>query len=147
MRTTMKKFITLAVLLAWVRLAGAEETKSFRLRSSSLPWQAMELPGVPKGLQQRVLHDQKDKKLISAIVKFPKGYREPRHYHTTCGHSLYILKGRLRSPEGDLTPGMFIYSAINERHGPFTAMEETELLFYTDGPFDFIVEDTEPGSK
>ena len=55
-----------------------------------------------------------------------KGFREPRHYHTTCGHSLYILKGRLQSPEGDLVPGMFVYSAVNERHGPFTALEETD---------------------
>ncbi len=143
----MNRLITLSLVLVSVRLVGAEETQSFRLPSSSLPWQALELPGVPKGLQQRVLHDHKDKKLISAIVKFPKGFREPRHYHTTCGHSLYILRGRLHSPEGDLTPGMFVYSAINERHGPFTALEETELLFYTDGPFDFIVEDTKPAGK
>ena len=103
----------------------------------------MQPPGVPKGLEQRLLHDNKENQLVSAIVKFPKGFREPRHYHTTCGHSLYILEGRLQSPEGDLVPGMFVYSAVNERHGPFTALEETELLFYTDGPFDFIVEDTE----
>jgi quercetin dioxygenase-like cupin family protein len=96
---------------------------------------------MPKGLVQRVLHDDKQKHLISAIVKYPKGFREPRHYHTTCGHSLYILGGRLKSPEGDLTPGTFIYSAANERHGPFVALEETVVLFYTDGPFDFIVED------
>ena len=39
-------------------------------------------------------------------------------------------------------PGTFIYSAANERHGPFDAVEQAEILFYTDGPFDFIVEDT-----
>ena len=130
-------------LILLVALVPSSEKKSFTVLVSDVPWESMQLPGVPKGLEQRVLHDNKENQLISAIVKFPKGFREPRHYHTTCGHSLYILKGRLRSPEGDLTPGMFIYSAVNERHGPFTAIEETDLLFYTDGPFDFIVEDTD----
>ena len=101
----------------------------------------MELPGVPKGLQQKLLHDNKKTKLMSALVKFPKGFREPRHYHTTCGHSMYILKGRLKSPDAEYTPGSFIYAAVNERHGPFTALEETEFVFYTDGLFDFHVED------
>ncbi len=136
----MKYILGLVLLMALVPSSGK---KSFTVLVSDVPWESMQLPGVPKGLEQRVLHDNKDNQLISAIVKFPKGFREPRHYHTTCGHSLFILKGRLKSPEGDLLPGMFVYSAVNERHGPFTALEETDLLFYTDGPFDFIVEDTD----
>jgi anti-sigma factor ChrR (cupin superfamily) len=90
---------------------------------------------------QRLLHDHKEKSTLTALVKFPKGYREPRHYHVTCGHSIYILKGRLRSPEGPLTPGMFLYSAPQDRHGPFVAEQETEILFFTDGPFDYLVDD------
>ena len=136
----MKYVLGLVLLVA---LAPSSGKKSFTVLVSDVTWESMQPPGVPKGLEQRLLHDNKENQLVSAIVKFPKGFREPRHYHTTCGHSLYILKGRLKSPEGDLTPGMFVYSAVNERHGPFTALEETELLFYTDGPFDFIVEDTE----
>ena len=136
----MKYVLGLVLLVALVPSSGK---KSFTVLVSDVTWESMQPPGVPKGLEQRLLHDNKENQLVSAIVKFPKGFREPRHYHTTCGHSLYILKGRLKSPEGDLTPGMFVYSAVNERHGPFTALEETELLFYTDGPFDFIVEDTD----
>jgi hypothetical protein len=36
--------------------------------------------------------------------------------------------------------GTFTYAAPNERHGPYNAVEETEILFYTDGPFDFHVD-------
>ena len=136
----MKYVLGLVLLVALVPASGK---RSFTVLVSDVTWESMQPPGVPKGLEQRLWHDNKENQLVSAIVKFPKGFREPRHYHTTCGHSLYILKGRLQSPEGDLVPGMFVYSAVNERHGPFTALEETELLFYTDGPFDFIVEDTE----
>ena len=39
---------------------------------------------------------------------------------------------------------MFIYSAMNDRHGPFTAVEETEILFHTQGTFDYHVDDSAP---
>src|SRR5437867_9413003 len=125
----MKSLIALLAVLAF---APAAEKKSFTIHSAAVKWAPMKLPGVPDGLQQRLLHDNKDNKLMSAIVKYPKGFREPRHYHTTCGHSIYILKGRLRGPEGDLTPGTFTYAGVHERHGPFFAAEETEIYFYTD---------------
>ena len=115
--------------------------KSFMLETENVQWAPMPIKVVPPGLQQRLLHENKEKSTQTAIVRFPAGYREPRHYHTTCGHSLYILKGRLESPDGPLTPGTFVYSAPHERHGPFLAQQETELLFFTDGPFDFFVDD------
>jgi hypothetical protein len=40
---------------------------------------------------------------------------------------------------GDLTPGTFTYAAVGDVHGPFTALQETEFLFYTDGPFDYYL--------
>lgn len=135
----------LAFTLA-VAFAPAAEQRSFHLRAPAVAWTpARPSPQVPEGLQQRLLHNNDQNKLVSAIVKFPKGFREPRHYHTTCGHSIYVLKGKLGSPEGDMTPGTFIYSAVNERHGPFVAKEDTEIFFYTDGPFDYFVDDS--GSK
>ena len=115
--------------------------KSFLIKTETLQWTPMPITVIPPGLQQKLLHEDKQRSTMTALVRFPAGYREPRHYHTTCGHSLYILKGRLRSPDGPLTPGTFVYSAPHERHGPFLAEQETELLFFTDGPFDFFVED------
>ena len=135
---------SLALVALMLLAAPAAERKSFSVQSSQIAWQAMHIPGFPEGLQQRLLHDNKDNKLMSALVKYPKGFHEPRHYHTTCGHSIYVLKGRIRTPNGDLTPGSFIYDAVNERHGPFNAVEESEILFYTDGPFDMHIEDKKP---
>jgi mannose-6-phosphate isomerase-like protein (cupin superfamily) len=81
--------------------------------------------------------------MSSSILTYPEGFREPRHYHETCGHYMYILEGRIKSPEGDLTPGMFAYAAPGERHGPYEVLEPSKALFYTDGPLDFIVDEAE----
>jgi quercetin dioxygenase-like cupin family protein len=134
----MKPLAALALILAF---ASAQEKHSVQVKAAGVQWTAVNLPGVPAGIQQKLLHNNPANKVQSAIVRFPKGFREPRHYHTTCGHSIYILKGRIRSPEGLLTPGTFTYAAATERHGPFVAEEETEFLFYTDGPFDYLIDE------
>ena len=135
----MKPFAVLAVFL--LALASGQERRSVLINAADVSWTPVNLPGVPAGIQQKLLHNNAANKVQSALVRFPKGFREPRHYHTTCGHSIYILKGRMRSPEGVLTPGTFTYAAVNERHGPLVAEEETEFLFYTDGPFDYFIDE------
>ena len=34
-----------------------------------------------------------------------------------------------------------IHDLSRRRHGPFVAEQDTEFLFYTDGPFDYFIED------
>jgi len=138
----MKAFASLALLVTLsLALTSGQEKRSVQVKVHDVEWTPVSLPGVPAGIQQKLLHNNAALKVQSAIVRFPKGFREPRHYHTTCGHSIYILKGRIRTPEGVLTPGTFTYAAVNERHGPLVAEEETEFLFYTDGPFDYFIDD------
>ena len=138
----LKHTVLLAVAACSLALVAAEGDTSFAVDTAKVEWQALEVDGLPPGLEGRPLHENPRTKMSSSMVRYPQGYREPRHYHVSCGHYIYILEGRLRSPDGDLTPGMFTYAAPNERHGPYTAVEGTKILFYTDGPFDFIVDDT-----
>lgn len=91
------------------------------------------------GDSRRDLHTRPAENQSSAIVRYPKGFHEPKHFHKQCTHTIYVLKGRLRSPEGDLPAGTFTYAAVTEHHGPFTAVEETEILFHVDGPFDYNI--------
>jgi quercetin dioxygenase-like cupin family protein len=128
--------IVLAATLT-LAFASAVEKQSFVVDPAGVQWQKVAIPGVPPGMLHRPLHDNKQKQMMSAIFRFPKGFRDPRHYHTTCGHSLYVIKGKLQTPDGVLSAGMFMYSAVNERHGPLVALEETDMLIYTDGPLDY----------
>lgn len=136
----MKSTFAFAAIAAAVVFAAPAGEKSFLIQSGKIAWTPITPPGAPPGLMQRVLHDNKDKQLVSAIVKFPKGYVEPRHYHTMCGHSIYVLKGKIKAPGAVWLPGSFHYAAVKEAHGPLEALEESEILFYTDGPFDYHLE-------
>lgn len=138
----LKKFSVAAVAIVFaIALFAVEGDTSFTLTVADVEAQPAEVPGLPPGVMMRALHLNPRTQMNSAHLSYPAGFREPRHYHETCGHYMYILKGRIQTPDGVLTPGMFAYAAPGERHGPFVSLEDSEALFYTDGPFDFIVDD------
>ncbi len=138
----MRNMTARALILAAAAFALTAQERSIQRDASALPWKPIPLAAIPKGLEQKALYDDAAGKSSAAIIRYPKGYREPRHYHITCTHTIYILKGRLKTPEGELRPGTFLFSAKNDRHGPITALEETEILFHTNGPFDFHLDDS-----
>ena len=138
----LKKFAIAAALIACaVAMYAVEGDTSFNLNVMSVEAQPAVVPGLPMGVMMRGLHLNPRTQMNNAHLSYPAGFREPRHYHETCGHYMYILEGRIKSPEGDLTPGMFVYAAPGERHGPFEVLEPSKALFYTDGPLDFIVDE------
>ena len=77
-----------------------------------------------------------DPALADAIAATPEEVSRGLRATTEGADLVQIL-----SPEGVLTPGTFTYAAVNERHGPLVAEEETEFLFYTDGPFDYFIDE------
>ena len=82
------------------------------------------------------VYTDKAKNTALSLVRYPKGYHEPRHYHKGCGHWIYLLNGRIRDTEQAYTPGTFVYAPPGNVHGPFTADEISDVLFFVDGPFD-----------
>src|SRR2546426_5576770 len=60
-RDTMRQLLALSMLLV---LAPAPAERSFKVEVSKVAWQPVEISGMPKGLQQRVLHDDKEKHVV-----------------------------------------------------------------------------------
>lgn len=109
--------------------------------TSTLAWVPAGASAFPPGLTQRFIYQDAPGTPGVAIVKFPKGYLEPRHYHTTSGHTGFILKGKLNSDGRIVGPGAFVYFPAGTPHGPNDALEETELLRWADGPLDLHLGD------
>jgi len=138
----LKKFVPCAALVVFaIGIHAQESDHGFAVDTATVERAPVAVPGLPPGIMARALHENPRTSMSTSILSYPEGFREPRHYHETSGHYMYILKGRIRSPSGDLTPGMFVYAPPGERHGPFEVLEPSEALFFTDGPLDFIVDD------
>ena len=104
--------------------------------TAEVPWQKISRPGFPDGQEIKPLHVNKQTGGKASILKFPKGFIEPRHYHTTGGHSAYILKGKMKMGDKVYGAGNFFYFPADVAHGPNEALEEVEALVWTDGPLD-----------
>src|SRR4051812_25732021 len=91
------------------------------LDPNSIEWQPCP-PDLPPGAMIKVLSADEKTGALACIVKFPAGYREPKHGHP-CGHDILILQGSLTNPEtGKVTDkGQFFYAPKGDIHGPFLA--------------------------
>lgn len=124
-------------------IAGLEEAM-VHVDAGALAWDKIIGTPFPDGLERKRLHANKATGGGAAVLKFPVGYIEPRHYHTTAGHSVYILKGSLKIGGETYGPGNFFYAPRDVAHGPNEALEETEILIWSDGPLDLHMGDLPP---
>ncbi|WP_286828985.1 MULTISPECIES: cupin domain-containing protein [Kordiimonas] len=124
-------------------ITGLEEAM-VHVDAAAKAWDKITGTPFPDGLERKRLHANKATGGGAGILKFPEGYIEPRHYHTTAGHSVYILKGSLKIGGETYGPGNFFYAPKNVAHGPNEALEETEILIWSDGPLDLHMGDLPP---
>ena len=85
----------------------------------------------------------------AVMVRFPEGYQEPWHSHTTTYHSV-LIKGSFQSKSKDakdaplatfgpgsyaVQPGGAVHAEVNAGAGELVA------LVYFDGPVDFVLDE------
>ena len=77
-----------------------------------------------------------DEGVIVNFTRYEKGYMKPAHTHT-CSHGMYVIKGTLRTDEGDFGPGTFVWHTAGClcTHGA-TENEDVEFLFIANKEFD-----------
>ena len=111
------------------------------LDTHQLEWESSSAPGFPEGAMRKIMHRNPESGAAALLRSHPKGYVEPRHYHSTAAHSVYLLKGRVRI--GDLVagPGYFFHAPAGSPHGPIEALDDIEFLLWTDGPLDLHIVD------
>lgn len=124
----------------------AGRAAAVQLDTATVDWQPSNAPGFPEGALRKLLHRNPDNGAGAILRRHPKGYVEPRHYHSSANHGVYILSGTVRYEDTVAGPGHFFYAPAGHRHGPIEALEDVEFLLWTDGPLDLhIVTADEPG--
>ncbi|MBP3853655.1 MAG: hypothetical protein J6D18_03710 [Erysipelotrichaceae bacterium] len=86
-----------------------------------------------KQMYQREYINDKDTGMLIKKVLYPAGCMIPLHSHD-CAHGCYVIKGTLKTDDGVLGPGDFIWwdQGVQMIHGGDE--EDVELLFITNKP-------------
>jgi hypothetical protein len=113
--------------------------------TGAMTWERADTPGFPEGAMRKLLKIDQETGIGAALRWHPEGYVEPRHYHTTAAHSIYVLEGKLDVGGVQGGPGHFFYFPGCTAHGPMVAMEDSVFLIWTEGPLDLQLGDPPNG--
>jgi anti-sigma factor ChrR (cupin superfamily) len=77
----------------------------------ALPWR----PTRWEGIRMKVLMEDKDKGLLTALMQWDPGTRLPLHEHVRIEQT-YVLEGSLEDSEGVATAGNFVWRPEGSQH-------------------------------
>ena len=92
-------------------------------------WESDDVRGLlklPPGVKVKVLNYDPVMKRIDMKQRFPAGYVEPAHTHTSW-HSILVTKGRMCVAGKDLRPGDYVFG-WDIRHGPYEYPDGCEVF-------------------
>ncbi len=109
--------------------------------AESVPWEPLTGPGVPAGLQRRLLSRSPTMGAVSQITYVPAGWVEPAGYDEV-DNEILVLEGDLRIGEGPnvekLTKYSYSYMPAGVVRGPIRSNEGAVLLQWLKGPLKFV---------
>lgn len=77
----------------------------------SLPWK----PTLTPGIDMKILMQDKDTGLMTALFRWAPGTALPRHEHVDVEQS-YLIAGSLVDEEGEVTAGNYVWRPARSRH-------------------------------
>ena len=91
--------------------AGLSALASRYVDVADLPWVATRFPGV----DMRLLMEDKETGLMTALVRFAPGAVLPDHEHVELEQT-WVLEGALEDDEGVVTAGNYVWRPAGSRH-------------------------------
>ena len=105
--------------------AGLAALASRYVSVAGVPW----TPSRHKGVDMKVLMEDKATGLMTALVRFAPGAKLPDHEHTAIEQS-YVLEGSLEDAEGKCTAGNFVWRPAGSRHDAHAPKGALVLAFF-----------------
>ena len=99
------------------------------IHDHEIPWESDDVRGLlklPPGVQVKVLNYDPVMKRLDMKQRFPPGYVEPAHTHTSW-HSILVTKGRMCVAGKDLRPGDYVFG-WDIPHGPYEYPDGCEVF-------------------
>lgn len=111
---------------------GKTEKKPYYFDGNSMPWETILDKHLNKEFKDlKMIQDEETGFAVNLSI-YPKGYFKVQHVHTH-GHGIFVLKGTLKTDEGEFGPGTFVWYPAGTvmRHGA-TDREACVFLYIQD---------------
>ena len=92
---------------------------------AALPWVPSKFPGI----DLKVLMEDKETGLLTALTRFAPGSMLPDHEHVALEQS-YVISGSLVDDEGAATPGNYVWRPAGSRHNAHSPDGAVVLSFF-----------------
>jgi len=92
---------------------------------ASIPWVPTRFPGV----ELKILMEDKETGLLTALTRFAPGSVLPDHEHVEIEQS-WVIEGYLEDEEGRATPGNYVWRPAGSRHSARAPEGCTVLSFF-----------------
>ena len=112
------------------------------VKASKMPWMETS-PGMA---YQKILWLGPESGRWAVLFDWKKGYVAPPHKHLSAAFA-FILSGKLKVRDNIYNAGDFLHETNGMVHGATTALEDTEYLFFCDGPVLFFDQDNFTGYR
>ena len=89
----------------------------------NLEWGDEDILSLPEGARAQIIYQNSEENRTDMFLKFPQGYREPRHSHKAT-HAVLILDGKVEIGNTVYTSGDYIFGH-EIPHGPMEYLEDT----------------------
>lgn len=107
---------------------------------SSVTWQPFAVPGMPSGMQRRLLSRSPSIEAVTQITYIPDGWSQPSGYHGA-DEEMFVLEGDLtiESDKGaqHLTRYSYTYIPAGVAHGPMRSRQGAVVMHWIRGKPDF----------
>lgn len=87
------------------------ELSSRYVNIDDLPW----VPGGAKGIERKILLEDKERGILTALIRWSPGAELAMHEHTDFEQS-FVLEGSLCDHEGECTAGNYVWRPPGSRH-------------------------------
>ena len=120
--------------------------------AETVPWQRLEVPGMPSGLEARVLSRSEKLGALAVLTYIPIGWREERKGYHNADEEMFLLEGDLTigDHQGEQKLTKYSYAFIPEGmvHGPVSTRQGAVMIQWFNRTPDFVasVKD-KPGAR
>ncbi len=90
---------------------GLPALASRYIEVGDLPWTPSRFPGI----DMKILMEDPDSGLLTALFRFQPGARLPLHEHVQLEQS-YVLEGSMVDSQGEVTAGNYVWRPAGSRH-------------------------------